>query len=164
MRDVDDLDIFGQIPDEIQDNLYEKFLYSSFLLDYRKYFIFEKKFSELPHNYYSWRDNQYRDFMTEILRNLEPRAEPKDSILFYELDDFTEILFFNKGQCDIGFEINRKKHFVLRQRKSIIIADHGCTFNHKSNFIYKTYTTCEGFSIRKEHWLSIMKNYDELTA
>ena len=54
--------------------------------------------------------------MTDVLRNLEPRAEPKDTILFYELDDFTEILFFNKGQCDIGFEINRKKHYVLRQR------------------------------------------------
>lgn len=100
--------------------------------------------------------------MTDILRNLEPRAEPKDVILFYELDDFTEILFFNKGQCDIGFEINRKKHFVLRQRESIVIADHGCTFNHKSNFIYKTYTYCEGFSIRKEHWIHILKNYEDL--
>lgn len=57
LRDKDDLEIFDQIPDEIQDNVYEKFLYSDFLADYRKYFIFEKKFSEHRHNYYSWKDN-----------------------------------------------------------------------------------------------------------
>lgn len=79
--------------------------------------------------------------------------EPKEQILFNELDDFTEVLFFNKGQVDVGFEINRRKHFVLRQKKAIIIGDHGCTFNNKSSFIYKTHTQCEGFSIRKNFWL-----------
>lgn len=56
----------------------------------------------------------------------------------------------------MGFEINRKKMYCLRKEKSIVIADHGCTFNHKSNFIYKTRTLCEGFSIRKLNWQPIL--------
>lgn len=70
-------------------------------------------------------------------------------MLFYELDDVSEIIFFTKGAVDIGFEINRKKYYVLRQKKSFIIGDHACVFNHKSNYIYRSHQNCEGFSIRK---------------
>jgi len=52
--------------------------------------------------------------MTELLTALEPRFERADKILFEELDDFTEILFFSKGHVDLGFEINRKKKYCLR--------------------------------------------------
>lgn len=95
--------------------------------------------------------------MIEILMKLEPRKEEKDTIIFYELDDFCEILFFMRGAIDIGFELNRKRFFVLRKGAGVIIADHGCTFGHTSVFIYKTHSNCEGFSIRKLDWLSIMQ-------
>lgn len=87
--------------------------------------------------------------MTEIMRKLEPRFENTKSILFNELDEFTEILFFTTGQIEIGFELNRKKHYVFRRKNDIILADHGCTFNMKSQFIYRTFSDCAGFSIRK---------------
>jgi hypothetical protein len=90
--------------------------------------------------------------MYEVLIKLEPRREEKDKIIFYELDDFTEILFFCKGKVDIGFELNRKKFFVLRKGCGVVVGDHGCTFNHTSNYIYKTHSDCEGFSIRKLEW------------
>jgi hypothetical protein len=45
--------------------------------------------------------------MVETLSRLEPRREFKGVILFNELDDFTEILFFNKGTVDLGYELNR---------------------------------------------------------
>jgi hypothetical protein len=47
--------------------------------------------------------------------NLEPRFVEKNQILFHELDDFTEIIFFNKGAIDLGFEINKKRYYVLRK-------------------------------------------------
>ena len=94
--------------------------------------------------------------MTIVLSKLEPRLEKAETILIQELDDFTEILFFSKGQIDIGFEINRKKYYVLRKKRSIVIGDHACTFNHTSKYIYKTHTQCEGFSIRKKHWQDIL--------
>ena len=54
--------------------------------------------------------------MTQILSKLEPRQEEAEIILYNELDDFSEIYYFNRGQVDVGFEINRKKYFVLRQK------------------------------------------------
>ena len=65
---------------------------------------------------------------------------------------------------DLGFEINKKKHFVLRKSGGIVIADHGVTFNHKANYIYKTHTVCEGYSIRKFYWLQTLKKFPEISA
>jgi hypothetical protein len=53
--------------------------------------------------------------MTAVLSVLEPRKEKADTIMLRELDDFREIIFFLNGQVDIGFEINKKKYFVLRK-------------------------------------------------
>ena len=89
---------------------------------------------------------------------MEPRRDEIDTILYNELDEFTEILFINKGIVDIGFEINRKKVFCIRKNKLIVIGDHGCTFNHQSYSIFKTKTICQGFSIRKLNWLKILTN------
>ena len=89
---------------------------------------------------------------------MDPRREFAETIVCNELDDFSEIMFFNRGTVDIGFEINRKRKFVLRKQKSIVIADHGCTFNHKSCFIYKAKTVCEGFSIKKLAWLKVLES------
>ena len=97
--------------------------------------------------------------MNDILIELEPRIEERLVILYQELDDFTEILFLNKGSIDIGFEINKKACYVIRKSNGCIIADLGCTFNHKSNYIYRTHTECRGYSIRKQAWLRILNNY-----
>lgn len=99
--------------------------------------------------------------MTSILSQLEPRKEEADTILIRELDDFREILFFNIGSLDIGFEINKKKYFVLRKRKSLIVGDHGCTFQHRCLYIYKTHSVCEGFSIRRQAWSQILQTQDQ---
>lgn len=53
--------------------------------------------------------------MVELLSQLEPRRESKMSVLYAELEEFTEIFFFDKGQVEIGYELNRKKYFVLRR-------------------------------------------------
>ena len=96
--------------------------------------------------------------MVQIFKYLDPRREFSDTIFVKELDDFSEIMFFNRGTVDIGFEVNRKVKFVLRKQNSIVIADHGCTFNHKSCFIYKAKTVCEGFAIKKLNWLKVLNS------
>ena len=47
-------------------------------------------------------------------------------------------------------------------KEDFVIADHGCTFNTKSSFIYKTHTICEGFFIRKANWHEIMEEENEI--
>jgi hypothetical protein len=112
-------------------------------------------------NYYNWNDQNYRQFMTFLLSKLEPRKEEADTIIFRELDDFPEILFFHSGHLDIGFEINKRKYFVLRKRKSITVGDHGCTFKHRCMYIYRTHTVCEGFSIRRQAWSVLLSQQDQ---
>ena len=55
--------------------------------------------------------------MVELLKNLDPRKELAETILINELDDFNEVMFFNVGTVDIGFEINKIKKYVLRKFK-----------------------------------------------
>ena len=54
--------------------------------------------------------------MVDLLNSLEPRREYANVILFNELDDFTEIMFFNKGIIELGYELNRNKTFILQAK------------------------------------------------
>ena len=102
--------------------------------------------------------------MSEFLNSLEPRIELAGSIIFKELDDFTEVLFFNKGTVAIGFNINHKSIFCLQKSKEIVIADSGCTFNHKCNFIYKCIRELTGVSIAKNCWRRILVKYPQIST
>ena len=101
--------------------------------------------------------------MVETLSCLEPRREFTGVILFNELDDFTEILFFNKGSIQLGYELNRKRYFILEQ-KNAVIGDHGCIFNHRCSHIYRTSSTCEGYYIRKLQMKNIMERNPDIAT
>ena len=64
-----------------------------------------------------------------MLQSLEPRRENKDVILFNELDEVSEVIFFMDGTYEIGFEINRHQHMVLRYKDCNVIGAYGVTFN-----------------------------------
>ena len=139
-------------------------MFFQFVTDYKKYFEFANIQMGIKHSYYKWHDQIYRDFMVETLSCLEPRREFSGVILFNELDDFTEILFFNKGIVELGYELNRKKYFILQQKNSVIIGDHGCIFNHRCSYIYRTAITCEGYFIRKLPMKNILDKYPEIST
>ena len=63
-------------------------------------------------------------------------------IIFNELDEVNEVIFFNTGSVDIGFEINHFKQFVLRLSKDIIIGAFNLSFNKRTKFIYKAKNYC----------------------
>ena len=130
LKTTEDLSLVSQIPTDCSDKIFYEYLHSEFLKGFRNFFSFEKKSTLIKYNYYNWSDQKYRNFMTDMMMCLEPRMEPSKTIIIYELEEFNEVLFFNKGCIDIGFELNRKRKFVMRKMNSIVIADHGCTFNH----------------------------------
>jgi hypothetical protein len=86
---------FGQLPDEVIDAIYLRFLFGPFMKVYTPIFEFKKN-SNL-HSRYVWDDPPYRSFMLAILKNLEPRREEANSFLFEELDEFNEVIFFMSG-------------------------------------------------------------------
>jgi len=99
--------------------------------------------------YYTWVDQNYRNFMTQLLLNLEPRRDPKHSILVDELDEFNEISFINQGEVVIGYEINKQRRYCIQFNNKCVIGAYGITFNKRAAFIYTALTSIEGFFIRK---------------
>jgi hypothetical protein len=87
-------------------------------------------------------DQDYKYFIINVLRKLEPRIEMEKSVLYEELDEINEIIFVQSGVMDIGFEINRIKKFVFRYNSNFVIGAYNCTFNQRSLFIYKCKTQC----------------------
>jgi hypothetical protein len=98
--------------------------------------------------------------MEALLYHLEPRREEKDVILHNELDEVNEAIFFERGLVDIGFEINRKRHFVVRLTKDIQIGSYNITFDKRSRYIFKTKKACTGFSIRRISWKTVIMDED----
>lgn len=152
-----DINNFRQLPSEVQTMIYKDFLFSDFLETFKKTFAFPKLDNPNLNAFYSWQDFEYKNFMIDILQSLEPRSEPKNEILINELDEQNEVLFFNNGTYEVGYEINRVKKYVLRFKDSNVIGAYQCTFNKRSMFIYKTVTICMGYSIRKVYWQQIFK-------
>lgn len=102
--------------------------------------------------------------MLDIMKSLEPRYEERDVTLVNELDEFTEVYFFNKGTYEIGFEINHQSYYCLRYKNSNCIGAYGVTFNVRALFKYKTFTNCYGYSIRKSNWQQILADNEQIMA
>lgn len=98
--------IVEQIPTQVVDSIYADFLFRDFLGQYRKFFQIPKLTANM-HSRYTWFDDSYRFFMLEILKNLEPRFEEKDTILIEELDEVNEIIFLEKGIFEVGYSVNK---------------------------------------------------------
>lgn len=160
-----------QIPDSVQDKIYSGFLFHEFLGKIQQFFrlskatsknMFQKSKIKIK-SYYTWNDQQYRDFVLQVLTLLEPRFEKKHTILIDELDEFNEILFFSRGQVAIGYEINKQRWYCLRYIDKSVIGAYGLTFNQRAAFIYTTLTNCHGFSIRKVNWKKILDENPEMS-
>ena len=56
--------------------------------------------------------------MMDVMKKLEPRQEEPDVILFKELDEVNEVLFFYDGTYQIGYELNNDYYFPLQFKNS----------------------------------------------
>ena len=118
-----------------------QYLYPDFLRVFENTFRLPKYHYRLKNVFYDWQDDPYQNFMVDILLSLEPRFEPKDKILINENEEWLEVLFFTQGIYLVGFEINRKKYFVLNFNSANnmeAIGAYGCMFNERALFTYKT--------------------------
>jgi hypothetical protein len=51
--------------------------------------------------------------MISVLLKLEPYMEQKKVELIKEMEEFSQIIFIQKGKVLVGFEINREKRYCL---------------------------------------------------
>lgn len=90
--------------------------------------------------------------MTHIFKNLEPRQEQADVVLFDELDEVNEIIFFQEGIFKIGYQLNNKSYYPLKFKNSQMFGAYDATYDYKSDYIYKTVCHSFGYFIRKHNW------------
>ena len=154
-----------QLPFNVRDSLLCKFFFSKFLAKFSKFFKINKKGTLVSNNrlHYNWQDEQYRDFMTKILMSLEPRCEPKKTIMANELDEFNEITFIQKGSIVIGYEINNQKRYCIKYDDNAVIGAYECMFNKRSAFIYTALTEIEGLFIRKSILNELREDFDHIS-
>ena len=75
-----------------------------------------------------------------------------------------EIFFIVKGTIDVGFEINRNARYVIRLGPGGVVGIYNITYNKKTMFNYRVRHCYSGYTIRKDNWLSLMRNpeYSEI--
>ena len=109
--------MLDKLPFEIEDSLILSYQFKGFIWTFSKFFKIEKNF-ELAYEvgkryFYTWQDQDYRDFMCEVIQHLEPFLEQKHVIIANELDEFNEIIFINSGKVAVGYEINKQKRYCI---------------------------------------------------
>ena len=92
--------------------------------------------------------------------NLEPRSDERFTFLYEELNEFLEIYFIMKGCYSVGFSINRKTFYPLQQMKGTVIGLYGVTFGKRSEYIYRSISSIEGYFVRKTKFLKIINDPD----
>ena len=112
--------------------------------------------------FYTWTDQSFRDFMMQLLTNLEPYQEFAQTVIVSELQEYNEIIFVQKGKLQIGFEINKQKKYCIQQNDRSIIGAYGVTWNYRAQYIYFASTIVQGFFIRKRNWIEILDNGGEV--
>jgi len=100
--------------------------------------------------------------MMQVLRSLEPRFFKKKTNIIDEFDEMLEVLFLDRGEILVGYEINKQKRYCLKFTNKCIIGAFGCTFNQRAAFIYTSLTESSGFAIRKHNWKDILDSSEEM--
>lgn len=158
----EDVDLITQLPHEIRQKIYSDFLFKNFLTAFRRYFSLPNLQSPHRQSFYTWQHSEYQAFMITILQSLEPIRFAARTLIFNELDDVNEVVFIEKGLYDIGYEINKKNIFKLRQPNKSVIGSFEVCFDKRMLFIFKTFHECRGYLIRKQNFRSLEKEFPDL--
>ena len=64
--------------------------------------------------FYEYKDNEYQEFIIDLIQELEPRYFAPWTVIYQELDECLEMYFVLKGTFDVGYELNKKATYRLR--------------------------------------------------
>ena len=113
------------------------------------------------YSFFNWNDQIYRDFIVDVLQNLEPITIPGKTVLYHELEESDLAYFFMEGHFDVGYCIDLEERFKLRFKNYSVVGLYGVTFFKRSQYIYRTHNTCSGYFIRRPKWKNIMDEQDD---
>ena len=158
LEDPANMQYFLMIPVKVRTQLMRDYYFGHFLEVFKTTFIIENPQGQI----YTWKDDEYIEFMMQFLRDLDPRHELANSLIFDELDDINEVLFIQKGVVEIGYQLNKQRKYVVRYEDKTMIGAYNCTFNMRIIFCYRAKTLCEGMSMRKSNWIKLLNQHQEI--
>lgn len=82
--------------------------------------------------------------MVEILEALNPRFESAGTILFNEFESYGEIIFVEKGEVGLGFEINKQLYLAMKYKDKAVLGAYNVTFNQEGSIVYKALSNITG--------------------
>jgi hypothetical protein len=109
--------LLAQVPIDVQNQLFTTYLFKKFLRNFcDSYFRIPYPGNKLAKTsrLMTFDDTMYAQLMKEILLHLEPRYEPKDTIIFETNQEVNEMFFINSGSVDVGFQLNKMTKYCLR--------------------------------------------------
>jgi len=68
----------------------------------------------ISRDFYTWKDEVYKDFMVQMLSMLEPQMFQKQAIIVDEFSEQSEVFFVMTGAIAIGYEVNKIKKYCMR--------------------------------------------------
>ena len=91
-----DVDNFEQLPHHVQNQLYRDFLFVDFCSEFMVNIPNLKSTLNIPGGInvmFTWDDQNYRDFMINLMRYLQPRMASSGTIIFRTVEEVEEIFF-----------------------------------------------------------------------
>ena len=102
----------------------------------------------LYYPFYSFTDQLYLIFMTNIFKRLEIRYIQSSIYLAHELDDCQEVLLVDQGYYKIGFLVNNVEHLRLKFGPSTRIGSYNVLHMIRHEFIIKSVKSMFCYSLR----------------
>ena len=153
--------MLSKLPIEVNRKIIIEFLFNDFIKCFKNLFEFKKWQSALNHNYYTFGDLLYSNFMSALVENLHPLKIEKNEMILSELDEVFDAFFVCNGQYDIGYEMNKRQRFIIRYTKSTVIGGFEVLYDRRSHYNYKAYTVVTGYFIRKKPFREMSSEYPE---
>lgn len=96
-HDQVDLNILIQLPHQIQYQIFHEFLFIDFFAAFKQIFTFQKRMSLQSYAYFTWKDDEYSSYMSDLVQKLCPLKIAKGEKIYQELDDVNEVIFVMSG-------------------------------------------------------------------
>ena len=87
--------MFEEIPSQTRLYILKNFLFADFFIEFDKFFEMEMPSDDpkIQHSFYRWGNDEFDEFMIEVMKGLVPRKYSYGQIIYQELDDIIEMTF-----------------------------------------------------------------------
>ena len=109
----------------------KNFLFADFFLEFNSYFELQREHDDNPkikYSFYRWGHEGFDEFMIEVMKSLVPRRIMSGEVIFEELDEILEMTFVMSGSFLVGYELNKKRNFVVSQTEGKVIGEYNIMF------------------------------------